>query len=259
MKIARFWDSAADAVQWGVVEGDGVYVIAGDLYNGIKVTRAGLPLSSIKLLAPCEPTKIVCGGLNYKGHAKEVNLPIPTSSPCFLKPPSALVGHQEAIIYPPQTQRLEYEGELGVVIKRRMRNTPPEEVFDHILGYTCGNDVTARDIQFKGGNFLNLGISKAFDTFCPVGPWIETELDPSNLNICLTVAGKVRQKSNTNDMIFPVPVMLSYFSHIMTLNPGDLVLTGTPGGIGQMEIGETVSLTIEGIGTLTNPIVVSPR
>jgi 2-keto-4-pentenoate hydratase/2-oxohepta-3-ene-1,7-dioic acid hydratase in catechol pathway len=260
MKLVRFWEPAAQIPLWGAVEGDGVYALAGDPYDGIKPTNAAHPLSSVRLLAPCAPSKIVCGGLNYAGHAREAGLPIPKVSACFFKPPSSLIGHADAIEYPPQTQRLEYEAELAVVIKRRMRNTPPEAVLDHILGYACGNDVTARDIQIEGGNMLNLSVSKAFDTFNPVGPWLVNGLDPRDLGLSLTVNGVIRQKSRTADMIFPVEVMLSYFSSIMTLLPGDLVMTGTPEGIGQMQIGDVCEVTIEGIGTLRNPVVaaVSP-
>jgi 2-keto-4-pentenoate hydratase/2-oxohepta-3-ene-1,7-dioic acid hydratase in catechol pathway len=258
MKLARFWEPSAQTPLWGVVEGDGVYALAGDPYDGIKTTSGVHPLSSVRLLAPCEPSKIVCGGLNYAGHAREAGLPIPKVSACFFKPPSSLVGNGDAIEYPAQTQRLEYEGELAVVVKRRMRNTPPKEVLDHILGYACGNDVTARDIQIEGGNMLNLSVSKAFDTFNPVGPWLVTALDPRDLGLSLTVNGAVRQKSRTGDMIFPVEVMLSYFSSIMTLLPGDLIMTGTPEGIGQMQIGDVCEVIIEGIGTLRNPVVAAP-
>jgi 2-keto-4-pentenoate hydratase/2-oxohepta-3-ene-1,7-dioic acid hydratase in catechol pathway len=258
MKLVRFWEPAAQAPLWGVVEGDGVYTLAGDPCNGIKPTSAGHPLSSVRLLPPCAPSKIVCGGLNYAGHAREAGLAVPKVSACFFKPPSSLIGHGDAIEYPPQTQRLEYEAELAVVIKRRMRNTPPEEVLDHILGYTCGNDVTARDIQIEGGNMLNLSVSKAFDTFNPVGPWLVTGLDPRDLGLSLTVNSVVRQNSRTSGMIFPVEAMLSYFSSIMTLLPGDLVMTGTPEGIGQMQIGDVCEVIIEGIGVLRNPVVAAP-
>jgi 2-keto-4-pentenoate hydratase/2-oxohepta-3-ene-1,7-dioic acid hydratase in catechol pathway len=255
MKLARFWDAAANTPVWGVIEGDGIYEVVGDPYEGVKATRSAHALSSVRLLPPCAPSKIVCGGLNYVGHAREANLPIPKVSACFFKPPTTIIGHNDAIEHPPQTKRLEYEAELAVIVKRKMRNTPPEEVLECVLGYTCGNDVTARDIQVEGGNLLNLAMSKSFDTFNPVGPWLVTDVDPHNLDMELRVAGKVRQKSNTKDMIFPVHVMLSYFSSIMTLLPGDLIMTGTPEGIGQMQIGETCELEIEGIGTLSNPIV----
>ncbi len=258
MKLVRFWEPAAQMPLWGAVEGDGVYALAGDPFDGAKPTKAAHALSSVKLLAPCSPSKIVCGGLNYTGHAREAGLPIPKVSACFFKPSSTLIGHEDAIEYPPQTRRLEYEAELAVVIKHRMRNTPPEEVLDHVLGYTCGNDVTARDIQVEGGNLLNLSVSKAFDTFNPVGPWLVTDLDPHDLGMTLSVNGVVRQKSRTSGMIFPVDVMLSYFSSIMTLMPGDLIMTGTPEGIGQMQPGDVCEVTIEGIGTLRNPIVAAP-
>lgn len=258
MKLVRFWEPAANEPVWGVVEGDGVYQLIGDPYAGVKATKAGHALSAVRLLPPCAPSKIVCGGLNYVGHAREANLPIPKVSACFFKPPTTIIGSGEAIEYPPQTKRLEYEAELAVVVKRKMRNTPPEEVLDCVLGYTCGNDVTARDIQVEGGNLLNLSVSKSFDTFNPVGPWLITDLDPHNLDMTLTVSGQVRQKSNTSDMIFPVEVMLSYFSSIMTLLPGDLIMTGTPEGIGQMQVGDVCELTIDGIGTLSNPIVAAP-
>ena len=260
MKLVRYWDSAADAALWGVVEGDVVHALAGSPYGDeLQVTKAAHPLAGLRLLAPCAPSKIVCGGLNYFGHAKEVNLPIPKVSACFLKPSSSLIGPGEPIEYPVETERLEFEAELAVVIKRRMRNTPVEEALSHVLGYSCANDVTARDIQVEGGNFLNICVSKSFDTFCPLGPWLVTDIDPNRLDMTLTVNGKVRQKTNTSDMIFPVATMLSYFSHIMTLLPGDLILTGTPAGIGRMEIGERVEITIDRIGTLGNPIVASPR
>jgi 2-keto-4-pentenoate hydratase/2-oxohepta-3-ene-1,7-dioic acid hydratase in catechol pathway len=258
MKLVRFWEPAAQMPLWGVVEGDGVYALAGDPYDGVKPAGTAHPLSSVRLLAPCAPSKIVCGGLNYAGHAREAGLPMPKASACFFKPSSSLIGHGDAIEYPAQTKRLEYEAELAVVIKRRMRHTPPEQVLDHILGYACGNDVTARDIQIEGGNLLNLSVSKAFDTFNPVGPWLVVGLDPHDLSLSLTVNGVGRQQSRTSDMIFPVEAMLSYFSSIMTLLPGDLVMTGTPEGIGQMQIGDVCEVIIEGIGTLRNPVVAAP-
>lgn len=258
MKLVRFLAPGSDRGRWGVVEGDRVRAIAGTPYEKIDLTQEVHALSGVKLLAPAEPSKIVCGGLNYHGHAKEVGVPVPKVSACFLKPPSGLIGQGDPIVYPPETERLEYETELAVVVKSRMRNVAPADVRKHVLGYTCANDVTARDIQVEGGNFLNLCVSKSFDSFCPLGPWLVTDVDPGKLAISLTVDGKVRQRSNTSDMIFSVEVMLSYFSHIMTLLPGDLILTGTPEGIGRMEIGQVANVIIEGIGTLSNPIVASP-
>ncbi len=258
MKIVRYWDAAANAARYGVVEGESVREIEGHPYGDIKTTNARRPMTGLRLMAPCEPTKIVAGGLNYHGHAREVGLPIPKVPVFFLKPPSSLIGHEEPIQYPPETQRLEYEGELAVVVKLPMRNTPPSEVLEHLLGYTCLNDVTARDIQVWGGNYLHLCHSKSFDTFCPTGPWVVTDVDPTNLDLSLSVNGEVRQKTNTSDMIFPVAQMVSYFSHVMTLLPGDLVCTGTPSGIGQMQVGDVVEVTIEKIGTLRNGVIAKP-
>jgi 2-keto-4-pentenoate hydratase/2-oxohepta-3-ene-1,7-dioic acid hydratase in catechol pathway len=256
MRIVRFWDATSNRPRYGVLEGDVVNEIEGEPYGELKRTNANHKLSGLRLLAPCQPTKIICGGLNYVGHAKETGQAIPKVPPVWPKALSALIGPDEPIQYPPETERLEFEAELTVVVGRTMRNVAPEDVASHILGYTCGNDVTARDMQIESP--INLAISKSFDTFCPIGPWIETDLDPSALDIVLTVDGKVRQKTNTSDMIFPVPQMLSYFSHLMTLLPGDVILTGTPEGIGRMEIGQTCAITIQGIGTLSNPIVASP-
>jgi 2-keto-4-pentenoate hydratase/2-oxohepta-3-ene-1,7-dioic acid hydratase in catechol pathway len=256
MRIARFWDAAADTARYGIVEGDTVREIVGNPYSEIVTTNNTRPLAATELLAPCEPTKIVAGGANYHGHLKEVNLPVPTTPVFFLKPPTALIGPDRPVIYPRQTQKLEYEGELAVVVKRTMRNTPPDEVLDHLLGYTCVNDVTARDIQGIGGNLLHLCHSKSFDTFCPTGPWVETDLDVHSLDIELRINGEVRQKkTNTSDMIFPVEKMVSYFSKVMTLLPGDLILTGAPPGIGPMKVGDTVEVIIQGIGTLRHTVM----
>jgi len=255
MRIARYWDKAANAARYGVIDGDTVRQIAGQPYGEIMTTGATQPLAGTRLLAPCEPTKIVAGGANYHGHLKEIGLAVPETPVFFLKPPTALIGPDEAVIYPPQTKRLEYEGELAVVVRRTMHRTPPSEVAKHLLGYTCANDVTARDIQATGGNFLHLCHSKSFDTFCPAGPWVETELDPRAVDIELRINGEVRQrKSNTSDLIFPVEVMVSFFSHVMTLNPGDLILMGAPPGVGRMEVGDRVELIIDGVGTLRHTV-----
>lgn len=258
MRVVRYWDTAANVARYGVIEGDAVREIEGHPYGEIKPTHAKRPLDGLRLMAPCEPTKIVAGGLNYHGHAKEIGLPISKVPVFFLKPPSSLIGHEEPIQYPPETQRLEYEGELAVVVRHPMRNTPPRDVLRCLLGYTCLNDVTARDIQVQGGNLLHLCHSKSFDTFCPTGPWVVTDLDPRGLDLRVLLNGEVRQKTNTSDMIFPVEEMVSYFSQVMTLLPGDLICTGSPAGIGPMQVGDIVEVTIEGIGTLRNRIVRKP-
>ena len=222
MKLVRYWDPAAATARWGVHEGDRVREIIGNPYNGVKTSNNTHNLAAVKLLPPCEPTKIIAGGANYYGHLKEVGLAVP-DVPVVAKP---------------------------------MHNTPPDQVLKNLLGYTCVNDVTARDIQVIGGNLLHLCHSKSFDTFCPTGPWVETELDAHNLDIELRINGQVRQKkTNTSDMIFPVENMVSYFSHVMTLLPGDLILTGAPPGIGGMEPGDQVEVIIQGIGTLRHTVV----
>jgi 2-keto-4-pentenoate hydratase/2-oxohepta-3-ene-1,7-dioic acid hydratase in catechol pathway len=255
MRITRYLDPATKTAKYGVVEGDSIRDIAGDPYGSIKTTQTVRPLAGTELLAPCEPTKIVAGGANYHGHLKEVGLPVPQIPVFFLKPPSSLIGPGQAVVYPPQTKKLEYEGELAVVVRRPMHCTPPERVLDCLLGYTCVNDVTARDIQVTGGNLLHLCHSKSFDTFCPAGPWVETELDAHAIEIELRINGEVRQrKTNTSDMIFPVEQMVSYFSHVMTLLPGDLILTGAPPGIGPMAVGDSVEVIIQGIGTLRHTV-----
>jgi 2-keto-4-pentenoate hydratase/2-oxohepta-3-ene-1,7-dioic acid hydratase in catechol pathway len=259
MKIVRYWDSASNRPRYGVLEGDVVHEIDGEPYGELKMTNASRSLSGLRLLAPCEPSKIIAGGANYHGHLKEVGLPVPKEPVFFLKPPTTLIGPDDAVVYPPETQQLEYEGELAVVVKNRMRNTPAKDVLKNLLGYTCANDVTARDIQVQGGNLLQLCHSKSFDTFCPVGPWIETELDAHAIDIQLRINGEVRQRTtNTSDMIFPVEEMVSFFSHIMTLMPGDLILTGAPPGIGGMKAGDNVEVVIQGIGTLRHSVVTKP-
>ena len=256
MRIARYWDPAANGARYGIVEGDAVREVVGHPYGEITKSDNVRPLAAVQLLAPCEPSKIVAGGANYHGHLKEIGLPIPTVPVFFLKPPTALLGPDQAVIYPPETHKLEYEGELAVVVKRPMRNTPPDKVLANLLGYTCANDVTARDIQAIGGNLLHLCHSKSFDTFCPTGPWVETELDAHSLDIELRINGEVRQpKTNTSDMIFPVEEMVSYFSRVMTLLPGDLILTGAPPGVGGMKVGDKVEVVIEGIGTLRHTVI----
>jgi 2-keto-4-pentenoate hydratase/2-oxohepta-3-ene-1,7-dioic acid hydratase in catechol pathway len=197
------------------------------------------------------------GGLNYLGHAKETGQPIPAVPVVLQKPISTLIGTGDPIETPPETNRLEYEGELTVVIRRKMRNVTPEEVPQYVLGYTCGNDVTARDVCHDGRHTVIF--SKSWDTFCPIGPWIDTETNPDDVELSVRVDGELRQQVHTSDMIFPVNKMLSYFSYYMTFLPGDVILTGTPAGIGRMNIGQTCEVIVSTLGTLSNPIIASPR
>lgn len=255
MRIARYREGSTGEARYGVVSGDMIHDIEGSPFDDrIRHSDVGRPLAGVTLLAPCTPQTIAAGGLNYRAHAREIGQPMPEVPVFFIKPATTVTGPDSQIDYPEQTRQLEYEGELAVVVGRPMRRVAPKDVRAHVLGYTCVNDITARDIQRWGGNFLHLCHSKSFDTFCPTGPWIETDLDPNNLELTLSVNGAVRQKTGTSDMIFNVEEMVSYISHVMTLMPGDLVLTGTPSGVGAMQVGDTVELTIEGIGTLRNTV-----
>lgn len=197
------------------------------------------------------PTKIIAIGLNYLDHAKELNMDIPEYPLIFMKPPTAVIGDREAIVYPIQTRELHYEGELGIVIGKKARNVSEEEAKRYIAGYTCANDVTARDLQRMDGQWTR---SKSFDTFCPLGPRIVKDIDPTSLAITTRVNGVTKQKSNTNQMIFNAYKLVSFISAIMTLMPGDVISTGTPPGVGELRLGDVVEVEIEEIGVLTNPV-----
>lgn len=190
-------------------------------------------------------------GLNYRDHAAELKMSIPETPIIFLKPPTAVIFNNEPIVYPPQTKELHYEAELAVVIKDRIKNIPPEEAFNHILGFTCANDVTARDLQRLDGQWTR---AKSFDTFCPLGPEIVSGINPDNLNIRLFLNAEIKQSSNTSNMIFKVDFLISFISQIMTLEPEDVILTGTPPGVGPMGRGDRVMVEIEGIGKLENVV-----
>jgi len=197
------------------------------------------------------PTKIIAIGLNYLDHAKEFNMEIPEYPLIFMKPPTAVIGNGETILYPPQTKELHYEGELGIVIGKKARNVQIQEAHHYIAGYTCANDVTARDLQRLDGQWTR---SKSFDTFCPLGPKIAKNIDPTNLSIITRVNGALKQKSNTNQMIFNVYQLVAFISAIMTLMPGDIISTGTPPGVGELQVGDVVEVDIEGIGILRNTV-----
>lgn len=209
------------------------------------------------LLDPIRPSKIVCVGRNYREHAAELGNKIPDEPLLFLKPPSAIIYSGEAIVLPSASQQVEHEGELGVVIGRVARNIASEEdPLSYVLGYTCVNDVTARDLQRKDVQFTR---GKSFDTFCPVGPWIETDIDPGNVTVETRLNGELKQKGNTADMAFPVAFLIRYISEIMTLYPGDLIATGTPAGVSRMNHGDTVEVEVSGIGVLRNHVVSDAR
>jgi 2-keto-4-pentenoate hydratase/2-oxohepta-3-ene-1,7-dioic acid hydratase in catechol pathway len=199
-----------------------------------------------------KPSKIICVGLNYRDHARELKMPIPEHPILFMKPPSALIYHNDPIIYPTQTKELHYEAELAIVIRDRIKNVKRKETLEHVLGFTCANDVTARDLQRKDGQWTR---AKSFDTFCPVGPSLVWGVNPGKLDIKLYLNGELKQSSNTSNMIFPVDYLVSFISQIMTLEPQDIILTGTPPGVGPMKVGDVVEVEIEGIGKLTNKVV----
>jgi 2-keto-4-pentenoate hydratase/2-oxohepta-3-ene-1,7-dioic acid hydratase in catechol pathway len=203
------------------------------------------------------PSKIVCVGRNYREHAAELGNKMPDEPLLFLKAPSAIIASGADIVLPGASQQVEHEGELGVVIGRIARNIPSDEdPLSYVLGYTCVNDVTARDLQRKDVQFTR---GKSFDTFCPVGPWIETDVDPGNVVVEARLNGEVKQKGNTADMAFPVPFLIRYISEIMTLYPGDLIATGTPAGVSRMKPGDIVEVEVAGIGVLRNQVVSGDR
>ena len=251
MKIIRY--SYQDKSGYGILEEDTVQPLSAPPYGGLEKTGKRLPMAAVKLLAPCEPTKIVALGLNYRDHAEEMRLALPPEPLIFMKPSTSVIGPGEAIVYPRQSQRVDYEAELAVVIGRRAYKISETEAGDYIMGYTCCNDVTARDLQKKDGQFTR---SKSFDTFAPLGPWIETALaNPGNITVEAFVNGQRRQHSHTSDLIFGVATLVSFISHIMTLLPGDVISTGTPSGVGPLQPGDIVEIRLENIGSLINPVV----
>lgn len=238
--FARVDKARADILQ-GSIYGDNAPLVIGSI-----------DIKDARLLAPVEPTKIVCLGLNYREHAAELDMDIPKEPVIFLKPPSSIIGPDDSIVYPAASLRLDYEAELAIIVKKRARSINAQDARDYILGYTCLNDITARDIQKRDGQWTR---AKSFDTFCPVGPHIETCLDTGDIEIKLSVNNNIKQFSSTSDMIFDVDYIISFVSGIMTLMPGDIVTTGTPKGVGPLARGDIVSVEIDGIGCLTNRVV----
>jgi len=241
---------------WMVEADRKVRVIEGDIYKiqSAKPIMTGLELSldDITLKAPSEPSKVVCIGVNYRDHAEEMGIELPKEPLMFLKPSTTVVGPNEPIVYPKLTENLHYEGELAVVIKKEAKKVKAEDADDYILGVTCAIDVTARDLQMSDGQWTR---AKSFDTFCPLGPAIAAKLDYQNLRIITRVNGEVRQDSNTNQMVFTIPQIVEAVSAVMTLLPGDVILTGTPPGVGELKPGDEISVSIEGIGTLCTHVI----
>lgn len=261
MRIARF--SGPDgSVSFGVVDGVGpggeddgsgtITPVLGHPFGALEVAGPPVPLSGVRLLAPVLPSKIVAVGKNYAAHAQEMGGEVPLEPMIFLKPSTAVIGPGDPITLPEQSERVEHEAELAVVIGRLCSEVPIRRVPEVVLGYTCANDVTARDLQATDGQW---GRAKGFDTFCPLGPWIETELNPADQALVTTLDGEIVQDGSTADLVFGVAELVAYASAAFTLLPGDVILTGTPAGVGPVRAGQRVSVDIADIGVLTNPFV----
>lgn len=232
-------------VFFGGLEDDGIRHLGG------KPFPRSLRLEDVRLLSPCLPTKVVAVGLNYLDHAKEVNMPVPEEPLLFIKPSSSVIGPDEVIVLPPESTRVDYEAELAIVIGRTATRISRADARDYILGYTCLNDVTARDLQGRDGQWTR---AKGFDTFCPMGPWIATQFNPDDAGIELYLNGELKQRSRTSNLIFDPCRLVEYISAVMTLYPGDVIATGTTSGIGPMKAGDSVEVRIEGIGSLVNTV-----
>lgn len=256
MKILRFRRKPDSPARWGWLSGDNIGLIEGSPFAEFRRGEASLSLDKVEILPPVEPSKIVCVGRNYVAHAAELENEVPDLPLLFLKPPSAVVGPGAEIVLPPQSENVQHEAELAIVICQRGRWISPGDIPEYILGYTVANDVTARDLQYADGQWAR---GKGFDTFLPLGPWIETELDPADVMITCQVNGQLRQMASTRDMVFPTTQIVGFVSSIMTLEAGDVILTGTPAGVGPLIDGDEVSVEIEGIGTLTNPVRAASR
>jgi 2-keto-4-pentenoate hydratase/2-oxohepta-3-ene-1,7-dioic acid hydratase in catechol pathway len=253
MKIYRFLLDGHPA--YGVLREDRLYPLRGSVFDSFETEAEGIPIAQVRILPPSEPSKIVAVGVNYREHAEERGKKLPAEPLLFLKPPSALIGPQDDILYPAMSQRVDFEGELALVIKKRASRLREEEpVEGHILGYTCFNDITARDLQDKDVQFTR---AKSFDTFAAAGPCLVPDVSPDSLRIKTFLNGKLRQSSTTKNLIFRVPFLVRYVSQVMTLLPGDIITTGTPSGVGPMRPGDRVDVQIEGIGTLSNQVALA--
>jgi len=251
MRLVRF--ALQGRKGYGILKGEQVFPLNDSPFRGLTETGEVLAWGEVKLLAPCEPSKIIALGLNYRDHAAEFGRRVPDEPLIFLKPSTAVIGPDADIVYPRMSRRVDYEAELGVVMGRTARRVPEEQALDYVLGYTCFNDVTARDLQKKDGLFTR---AKGFDTFAALGPWIETDIpDPDNIRVEALINGEPRQQASTDNMVFGVRRLIAFISQVMTLLPGDVIATGTPAGVGPMRPGDVVEVRVEGIGTLRNRVV----
>jgi 2-keto-4-pentenoate hydratase/2-oxohepta-3-ene-1,7-dioic acid hydratase in catechol pathway len=254
VKFARFKFNGE--IYHGIAEAEEIAVIRGPFWDQYEVTGRKYAVSEISFLSPVLPTKIVCIGQNYRGHIEELGVPVPKEPVVFFKPPSCLIGHEHPIIFHADARRVDYEGELAIVIKNKMKNVNEADALNYVLGYTCFNDVTERTMV--GSNPFLLSLSKGIDTFGPCGPYIATDLDPNRLVLKTLLNGELKQQDNTQNCVFSIQQVLSYISRYITLLPGDIVTTGTPQGIAPMQPGDTVEVEIEGIGCLRNTVAAQP-
>lgn len=254
MRFVRYQTKNEPARYGWLFEGK-IGPVEGSPLGEFRRLEADIPLEAVTLLPPVLPGKILCVGRNYAAHAKEHNAEVPDVPLIFLKPPSSLIGPGQTIYLPPQSQQVEYEAELVVVIGKRGRWIAAENALSYVWGYTVGNDVTARDLQRRDGQWTR---GKGFDTFCPLGPWVETEFDPADALVTCHVNGEMRQMASTRDMVFRVPHLVAFVSSFMTLEPGDILMTGTPSGVGPLRPGDVVEAAVEGVGKLSNPVAAEP-
>jgi 2-keto-4-pentenoate hydratase/2-oxohepta-3-ene-1,7-dioic acid hydratase in catechol pathway len=250
MRIIRY-QLKNETPRYGWIHEDNLGEIEGNPFGEYRRLKAETPLQNARLLAPCQPSKIVCVGRNYVEHAKELGNDVPKIPLIFLKPPSSIINPGDTILLPPQSQQVEHEAELVIVIGKRGRHITAEQAREYILGYTVGNDITARDLQKTDGQWTR---AKGFDTFCVFGPWIDTDFEPLDALITCRVSGQPRQMASTRDMVFNVGTLIAYVSSVMTLEPGDIIFTGTPSGVGPLKDGDEVEVEIEGLGKLSNPV-----
>jgi len=250
--VTRQGETLSPTPRIGRIEGDLIHELSGSLLGETKPTGKSWKLAEVALLPPSAPSKVVCVGRNYYAHIAEMQHQVPTDPLIFLKPPSSIIAPGEAIVLPESSRRVDYEGELCIVIKNRCAQlSAADEVHPYILGFTCLNDVTARDLQEKDDQWTR---AKGFDTFCPFGPVLETEIDPKNTVVETFVNGQKKQSAPISLMIFPIDVIIRWISRIMTLEPGDIIATGTPAGVGPLAAGDVVEISVSGIGTLRNPV-----
>lgn len=250
MKIVRF--AIDEKVGYGILEGESIQALEDEPYRDFEPTDCYYQLNEVQLLSPCRPAKILTLGLNYHSHAEEIKAKVPNGPMVFPRPSTAVIGPEDGIIYPSAATSIDYEGELAVVVKKPMWLVSEEDALGYVLGYTCFNDVTVRNPHYQDKRWTR---AKSFDTFAAVGPCIETELDPGNAVLETYLNGELRQKANTNDLIYSVPELINFISHALSLMPGDIIATGTPSGVGSMYPGDTVEVKIDGIGTLRNYVV----